>query len=155
MVHAGGNLYYVSFMYPEVILNPGEKSDYENGVKFAMYNPVNPKNYNAYDDPSYSRIVASREFVVADSAIVLDLHGNLLWGNAPRPIFSDDYVVGENDGRYVLEIVNAAGLPQGVLFNGTWSEGEHTVSLANYSFNAGSYLVLRQDNTILSWQILK
>lgn len=173
VVHAGGNLYYVSFMYPEVILNPGEKSDYENGVKFAMYNPVNPKNYNAYDDPSYSRIVASREFVVADSAIVLDLHGNLLWGNAPRPIFSDDYVVGdnrkelvnrngdviyvtiENDGRYVLEIVNAAGLPQGVLFNGTWSEGEHTVSLANYSFNAGSYLVLRQDNTILSWQILK
>jgi len=173
VVHAGGNLYYVSFMYPEVILNPGEKSDYENGVKFAMYNPVNPKNYNAYDDPSYSRIVASREFVVADSAIVLDLHGNLLWGNAPRPIFSDDYVVGdnrkelvnrngdviyvtiENDGRYVLEIVNAAGLPQGVLFNGTWSEGEHTVSLSNYSFNAGSYLVLRQGNTILSWQILK
>lgn len=173
VVHAGGNLYYVSFMYPEVILNPGEKSDYENGVKFAMYNPVNPKNYNAYDDPSYSGIVASREFVVADSAIVLDLHGNLLWGNAPRPIFSDDYVVGdnrkelvnrngdviyvtiENDGRYVLEIVNAAGLPQGVLFNGTWSEGEHTVSLANYSFNAGSYLVLRQGNTILSWQILK
>lgn len=173
VVHAGGNLYYVSFMYPEVILNPGEKSDYGNGVKFAMYNPVDTRNYNAYDDPSYSAIVAAREFVVADSAIVLDLHGNLLWGNAPRPRFSGDYVVGENrkelvnrngdivyvtienDGRYVLEIVNAAGLPQGVLFNGTWSEGEHTVNLANYSFNAGSYLVLRQGNTILSWQILK
>lgn len=173
VVHAGGNLYYVSFMYPEVILNPGEKSDYGNGVKFAMYNPVDARSYNAYDDPSYSAIATAREFVVADSAIVLDLHGNLLWGNAPRPIFSEDYVVGENrkelvsrngdivyvtienDGRYVLEIVNAAGLPQGVLFNGTWSEGEHTISLANYRFNAGSYLVLRQGNTILSWQILK
>lgn len=173
VVNAGGNLYYVSFMYSNVILNPGEKSDYGNGVKFSLYNPVNPSDYDASDDPSYHGISALQEYVVADSVVVLDKYGNLLWGEAPRPQFSSEYVVGENrkdlihregdviyvtiesDGRYTLETVNAAGMPQSVLFNGTWTEGEHSVALTNYNLNAGSYLVLRRGNTILSWQVLK
>ncbi len=173
VVNAGGNLYYVSFMYSNVILNPGEKSDHGSGVKFALYNPFNSGDYDASDDPSYHGISALREYVVADSVVVLDRYGNLLWGEAPRPQFADDYVVGENrkdlihregdviyvtiesDGRYTLETVNAAGMPQSVLFNGTWNEGEHSVALTNYNLNAGSYLVLRRGNTILSWQVLK
>ena len=173
VVNAGGNLYYVSFMYSNVILNPGEKSDYGNGVKFSLYNPVNPSDYDASDDPSYHGISALQEYVVADSVVVLDKYGNLLWGEAPRPQFSSEYVVGENrkdlihregdviyvtiesDGRYTLETVNAVGMPQSVLFNGTWTEGEHSVALTNYNLNAGSYLVLRRGNTILSWQVLK
>ena len=113
-----------------------------------------------------------REFVIADSAIVLDRYGNLLWGNPPRPEFSNDYVFednhknlvyrdGENvyvtiedEGRYVLEVVNAVGTPQGVLFSGTWSEGEYSISLAGRKLNSGCYLVLRRGNTILTWQIL-
>ena len=172
VVNAGGNLYYVSFMYPNVILNPGEKSDFGDGVKFAMYNSANAKDYNAYDDPSYTGITTMREFVIADSAIVLDRYGNLLWGNPPRPEFSNDYVFednhknlvyrdGENvyvtiedEGRYVLEVVNAVGTPQGVLFSGTWSEGEYSISLAGRKLNSGCYLVLRRGNTILTWQIL-
>lgn len=173
VVHAGGDLYYVSFVYPDVILNPGEKSDYGDGVKFAMYNSVNRDDYDVYDDPSYSGISTMREFVVADSAIVLDLYGNLLWGDAPCPKFSNGYVIEENrrnlvyregdvvyvtieeEGHYVLEIVDAAGMPLRTLFNGTWSEGEHSLTLIGRNMNPGNYLVLRRDNVILSWQILK
>ena len=36
--NAGGDLNYISFVY-NVILNPGEKSDYGNGVQFALHHP--------------------------------------------------------------------------------------------------------------------
>ena len=36
-----------------------------------------------------------------------------------------------------------------------WNEGEHSVSISNYTFTPGSYLVLRRGNEILSWKIFR
>ena len=38
---------------------------------------------------------------------------------------------------------------------GIWNEGEHSVSISNYTFTPGSYLVLRRGNEILSWEIFR
>lgn len=65
------------------------------------------------------------------------------------------YVKVHEKGFYTLETVNAAGLPLFSLFNGIWNEGEHSVSISNYTFTPGSYLVLRRGNEILSWEIFK
>lgn len=172
LVYAGGNLYYVSVLYPNTILNPGEKTVYGNGVKFEIYHEDNSQSISVADDPSYHGITGY-ELVEADSVVILDLSGNLLWGHAPSPVFGVDYPVAENTGEYiyrdgeivyvnvlsrdsyVLEVVNAAGLPMMTLFNGTWNEGEHAVNISNFSLAAGCYLVLRQGSRILTWQLLK
>ena len=171
-VGAGGNLYYVSFLYSTTILNPGEKSDFGNGVNFEIHNSGWTAGYDASEDPSHYGLNGT-EFVAADSAIVLDLNGNLLWGHAPQPKFGEEYKtkdVYENlidvengavyvnvaeRGTYTLETVNAAGMPLVSLFNGIWGEGVHSVSLANHTFAPGGYLVLRRGNEILSWRIFK
>lgn len=172
VVSAGGNLYYVSAKYSNTILNPGEKVDYGNGFKFELHYPNHQSRFDAFDDPSYHGIFG-REEVVADSVVVLDLNGNLLWGHAPRPSFSSDYTVSDNNGKYIyrdgnmiyvdvdvkdyyyLQVVNAMSLPLATLFSGTWAEGEHAVDISNYNFSAGSYLVLRRNSNILNWQLLK
>ena len=124
------------------------------------------------DDPSYHGITGYEQ-VETDSVVILDLSGNLLWGHAPSPIFDVDYPIAENTGEYiyrdgeiiyvnvssrdsyVLQVVNAAGLPMATLFNGTWNEGEHAVNISDFSLSAGCYLVLRRGSRILTWQLLK
>lgn len=172
MVYAGGNLYYVSILYPNTILNSGEKTVYGNGVKFEIYHADNSQTFDVADDPSYHGITGFDQ-IEADSVVILDLSGNLLWGHAPSPTFDIDYPIAENTGEYiyrdgeiiyvnvssrdsyVLQVVNAAGLPMATLFNGTWSEGEHAVNISNFSLSAGCYLVLRRGTRILTWQLLK
>lgn len=171
-ITAGGNLYYVSFLYPNTILNPGEKSDFGNGVSFEIHNPGWATEFDASDDPSHYGL-GDNDLSVADSALVLDLKGNLLWGKVPQPRFSDDfqtrdvyedlidvegdvvYVNVSQRGTYTLETVNAAGMPLVLLFSGVWDEGEHSVSLTNYTLTPGSYLVLRRGSEILSWKLFR
>lgn len=171
-IAAGGNLYYVSFLYSNTILNPGEKSDFGNGVSFEIHNPGWAAEFDASDDPSHYGL-GDNDLSVADSALVLDLKGNLLWGKVPQPRFSDDfqtqdvyedlidiegdvvYVNVSQRGTYTLETVNAAGMPLVLLFSGVWDEGEHSVSLANFTFTPGSYLVLRRGSEILSWKLFR
>lgn len=171
-VSVGGDLYYVSFLYTNTILNPREKSDFGNGVNFEIHNPGWVVGYDAGDDPSHHNL-NEVELIEADSAIVLDRNGNLLWGYAPQPRFSSQfktkdsyedlidvdgdivYVNVTEKGFYSLETVNAAGMPLVTLFNGIWSEGEHSISISNYTFTPGSYLVLRRENEIISWKIFK
>jgi hypothetical protein len=171
-VAVGGNLNYVSAIYSDTKLNPGELSNYGNGVKFELHYPSWSKGFSAGDDPSHYNI-NGWEQVEADSVVLLDLKGNLLWGNVPRPEFSNDYVVSqpnesiifrdgdiiyvkiENAGRYTLETVNAIGAPLKTLFSGSWGVGEHMIDASAYTINAGSYLVLRKDNEILYWQLFK
>lgn len=172
MVNAGGNLYYVSVLYPNTILNPGEKTVYGNGAKFEIYHADNSHIFDVTDDPSYHGI-SGYEQVEADSVVILDLSGNLLWGHAPSPTFDVDYPIAENTGEYiyrdgeiiyvnvssrdsyVLQVVNAAGLPMATLFNGTWNEGEHAVNISDFSLSAECYLVLRRGSRIITWQLLK
>lgn len=169
-VNAGGDLNYISFMY-DVILNSGEKSDYGNGVQFALYHPNRTNDFNAIDDPSHYNL-NNYEMQEADSIVVLDKRGNLIWGNAPQPKFNANYITKETyddlihrdgnviyveinqNGHYILETVNAAGLPLITLYNGTWSVGEHSISLSNYTIAAGSYLVLRMGSEIISWKLI-
>ena len=171
-VAVGGNLNYVSAIYSDTKLNPGELSNYGNGVKFELHYPSWSKGFSAGDDPSHYNI-NGWEQVEADSVVLLDLKGNLLWGNVPRPEFSDDYIVSqsnesiifrdgdiiyieiENAGSYTLEIVNAVGIPLKTLFSGSWGIGEHMIDASAYSINAGCYLVLRKDKAILYWQLFK
>ncbi|WP_407442804.1 LamG-like jellyroll fold domain-containing protein [Fibrobacter sp.] len=172
MVHAGGNLYYISAMYPQTRLSPGESVAYGNGVKFELHYPSWSQGFDASDDPSHYNITGW-DLVEADSVVLLDLNGNLLWGNVPKPVFSNDYIIEpfeksmihregdviyvdvESEGRYTLETVNAAGMPLNVLFNGNWNEGEHVVDVSNYNISSGSYLVLRKDKKILYWNLFK
>lgn len=65
------------------------------------------------------------------------------------------YVNVSQKGTYTLETVNAVGMPLVLLFSGVWGEGEHSVSLANYTFTPGSYLVLRRGSEILSWKLFR
>ena len=85
MVNAGGNLYYVSVLYPNAILNPGEKTVYGNGAKFEIYHTDYSQTFDVADDPSYHGITGYEQ-VETDSVVILDLSGNLLWGHAPSPI---------------------------------------------------------------------
>lgn len=128
-------------------------------------------DFNAIDDPSHYNL-NNYEMQEADSIIVLDKRGNLIWGNAPQPKFSANYTTKENNadlihrdgnviyveinqnGHYILETVNAAGLPLITLYNGTWSVGEHSISLSNYTIAVGSYLVLRMGSEIISWKLI-
>ena len=67
-VEVGNGLYYVSFRYENVILNSGEKSDFGNGVKFALHHS-NEQNWNVADDPSHYGL--THEMSQADSIAVL------------------------------------------------------------------------------------
>ncbi len=172
MVNVGGDLHYVSLLYPEAVLNPGERSAFGNGVKFELYHSDYSADFNALDDPSYFGI-GGRELVSADSVVVLDLYGNLMWGNVPQPAFQEKIVVPEDNGEilfregdviyviveskdsYSLQVVNAAGIPLETLFEGVWNQGEHAVDISGLHPLPGTYLVLRRGTQILTWQLLK
>lgn len=169
-VNAGGDLYYISFMY-DVILNSGDKSDYGSGVQFALHHPNRTNDFNAADDPSHHNLNNSG-MVEADSIVVLDRRGNLLWGGVPQPKFSAEYVTKETyadlvrrdgdiiyvdieeDGYYTLETVNAIGIPLKTLYKGTWNVGEHSVTIDLNSLQPSSFIVLRKGTEILSWNLL-
>lgn len=170
MVNAGGDLYYISLVY-DVILNSGDKSDYGSGVQFALHHPNRTNDFNAVDDPSHHGL-NDYQMVEADSIVILDRLGNLIWGNAPQPRFNTNYVTKdtyadlvhrdgdviyvniEENGYYVLETVNAIGVPLKTLFKGTWDVGEHSVTVDLSSLQPSSFIVLRKGSEILSWKLL-
>ena len=168
---AGGNLYYVSLVYNNVVLKPGKRSA---AVKFGLHaRGWSSSAYNASDDPSYHGIGTGQNLLVADSVVVLDLNGNLLWGKVPRPNFQNNVVASDSGanrvtrvgdmvyvnidqtGYYYLEVVDAFGTVKNRLFEGTWSVGEHTVQIPASAMKSGRYIVLRRGTTILNWQLLK
>lgn len=155
----------------DVILNSGDKTDYGSGVQFALHHPNRTNDFNVADDPSHYNL-NNYEMVEADSIVVLDSRGNLLWGNAPQPRFSADYVTKETyaelvhregdviyvdieeNGYYILETVNAVGIPLKTLYRGTWDIGEHSVTIDMNSLQPSSFIVLRRGSEILSWGLL-
>ncbi|MBQ3714759.1 MAG: hypothetical protein II892_04130 [Fibrobacter sp.] len=170
-VAAGGNLYYVSLVYNNVVLKPGKRSA---AVKFGLHaRGWSESAYSASDDPSHHGIGTGKNLLEADSVVVLDRNGNLLWGNVPRPNFQNNvvasdsgssrvtrvgdvvYVNVDQTGYYYLEVVDAFGTVKNRLFEGTWNVGEHTVQIPASAMKAGRYIVLRRGNTILNWQLLK
>lgn len=170
ILNAGGDLHYVSFKYDD-ILNPGDKSDYGNGVQFSIHHPNWTGDFNAADDPSHYGL-GNLEMTEADSIVILDRVGNLLWGSAPQPKFSAEYVTGEGssdlvyrdgdiiyvdideNGYYILETVNAIGVPLETLYKGTWDVGEHSLAIDMKTIQPSSYIVLRKGAEILSWRLL-
>lgn len=171
MVAVDGDLYYVSFRYNNVILNPGEKSDYGNGVKFALRH-MDGSDWDSSNDPSFYGL--SYNFVQADSIVILDLNGNILWGKSPRPTNALPEILGSSnygdfvvvdpdgifieipeDGNYVLERINAEGVSQELIFSGKWSIGEHFISTDNVNLVSGQYLVLRRGTTILARVLIR
>ena len=170
-VAAGGNLYYVSLVYNNVVLKPGKRTA---AVKFGLHaRGWSESAYSASDDPSHHGIGTGQNLQVADSLVVLDRNGNLLWGGVPRPNFQNNvvesdsgasrvtrvgdmvYVNIDQTGYYYLEVVDAFGTVKNRLFEGTWNVGEHTVQIPASAMKPGRYLVLRRGNTILNWQLLK
>jgi hypothetical protein len=170
-VAAGGNLYYVSLVYNNVVLKPGKRSA---SVKFGLHaRGWSESAYSVSDDPSHHGIGTGKNLLEADSVVVLDRNGNLLWGNVPRPNFQNNvvasdpgssrvtrvgdvvYVNVDQTGYYYLEVVDAFGTVKNRLFEGTWTAGEHTVQIPASAMQPGRYIVLRRGNTILNWQLLK
>jgi hypothetical protein len=168
LVKEDGDLYYVSFIYENTILNPGEITENGTGVSFELYYPDWNTNWNTGNDPSHAGI--SETLAPVTAVAVLDLWGNLLWGSIPgvnengntpphSPVIPSGKLRIDSDGVivqidvnavYILEAVNAAGIPLQTLFNGSLSEGEHFISTENKTLSAGNYLVLRRGNTIIS-----
>lgn len=64
------------------------------------------------------------------------------------------YVSIEEGGYYILETVNAVGVPQKTLFKGSWDVGEHSVTVDIGSLRPSSFIVLRKGSEILSWRLL-
>lgn len=170
-VAAGGNLYYVSLVYNNVVLRPGKRSA---AVKFGLHaRGWSESAYSVSDDPSHHGIGTGQNLLEADSVVVLDRNGNLLWGGVPRPNFQNNvvasdsgssrvtrvgdvvYVNVDQTGYYYLEVVDAFGMVKNRLFEGTWTVGEHTVQIPASAMQPGRYIVLRRGNTILNWQLLK
>ena len=170
-VAAGGNLYYVSLVYNNVVLKPGKRSA---SVKFGLHaRGWSESAYSVSDDPSHHGIGTGKNLLEADSVVVLDRNGNLLWGNVPRPNFQNNVVASDSGasrvtrvgdmvyvnidqtGYYYLEVVDAFGTVKNRLFEGTWNVGEHTVQIPASAMQPGRYIVLRRGNTILNWQLLK
>ena len=170
-VAAGGNLYYVSLVYNNVVLKPGKRSA---AVKFGLHaQGWSESAYSVSDDPSHHGIGTGKNLLEADSVVVLDRNGNLLWGGVPRPNFQNNvvasdsgtsrvtrvgdvvYVNVDQTGYYYLEVVDAFGTVKNRLFEGTWNIGEHTVQIPASVMQPGRYIVLRRGNTILNWQLLK
>ncbi|WP_295685175.1 LamG-like jellyroll fold domain-containing protein [uncultured Fibrobacter sp.] len=170
-VAAGGNLYYVSLVYNNVVLKPGKRTA---AVKFGLHaRGWSESAYSASDDPSHHGIGTGQNLLEADSVVVLDRNGNLLWGKVPRPNFQNNVVVSDSGasrvtrvgdmvyvnidqtGYYYLEVVDAFGTVKNRLFEGTWNVGEHMVQIPASAMKAGRYIVLRRGNTILNWQLLK
>ena len=166
-VEVGNGLYYVSFRYNDVILNPGEKSDFGNGVKFALHHS-NYQNWNAADDPSHYGL--THEMSQADSIVVFDRSGRLLWGAIPQQsqgapkkgrntvvsngtieIDGDQVIVTVNEpAYYALQVVDALGSPLQTLFKGPWNEGIHYVSVENTTLTPNNYLVLVRNGSVLN-----
>lgn len=166
-VEVGNGLYYVSFRYENVILNSGEKSDFGNGVKFALHHS-DEQNWNVADDPSHYGL--THEMSQADSIVVLDLSGSLLWGVIPQSLdgvpkknrktnVENGLIVIEGDQvlitvtestYYMLQVVDASGSPLQTLFKGNWNAGEHYVSIENVTFAANNFLVLTRNGNILN-----
>ncbi|WP_217897619.1 hypothetical protein, partial [Fibrobacter sp. UWH1] len=150
-----------------VILNSGEKSDFGNGVKFALHHS-DEQNWNVADDPSHYGL--THEMSQADSIVVLDLSGSLLWGAIPLSstvmpknnrkavatngsitIDGDQVLVAVNESAYyTLQVVDASGIPLQTLFKGAWNDGEHYVSIKNVTFAPNNYLVLGRNGNILN-----
>ena len=170
-VAAGGNLYYVSLVYNNVVLKPGKRSA---AVKFGLHaRGWSESAYSVSDDPSHHGIGTGQNLLEADSVVVLDRNGNLLWGKVPRPNFQNNVVASDSGanrvtrvgdmvyvnidqtGYYYLEVVDAFGTVKNRIFEGTWNVGEHTVQIPASAMKAGRYIVLRRGNTILNWQLLK
>ena len=170
-VAAGGNLYYVSLVYNNVVLKPGKRSA---SMKFGLHaQGWSESAYSVSDDPSHHGIGTGKNLLEADSVVVLDRNGNLLWGGVPRPNFQNNvvasdsgasrvtrvgdvvYVNVDQTGYYYLEVVDAFGTVKNRLFEGTWTAGEHTVQIPASAMQPGRYIVLRRGNTILNWQLLK
>lgn len=166
-VEVDNGLFYLSFRYENVILNSGEKSDFGNGVKFALHHS-DEQNWNVADDLSHYGL--THEMSQADSIVVLDLNGGLLWGaisqsldgvpkknrktnveNGPIVIEGDQVLITVTESAcYMLQVVEASGSPLQTLFKGTWNAGEHYVSIENVTFAANNYLVLTRNGNILN-----
>ena len=170
-VSAGGNLFYVSLVYNNVVLKPGKRTA---AVKFGLHaQGWSESAYSVSDDPSHHGIGTGKNLLEADSVVVLDRNGNLLWGGVPRPNFQNNVVASDSGasrvtrvgdvvyvnidqtGYYYLEVVDAFGTLKNRLFEGTWNVGEHTVQIPASAMQPGRYIVLRRGNTILNWQLLK
>ncbi len=168
--NAGGDLWYVSLVYDDVILNPGEKTGFGQGANFELHYPDWHAGFESGDDPSHYGVTA--EFSVADSIVVLDKHGNLLHGGVPQPKFGNMPSVGkdsdviyrdgenlyvniETAGFYELNVVNAIGIQVLNLFKGSWDVGEHMVTMPTQNLQPGNYLVLSNGSEVISWTLLK
>lgn len=50
---------------------------------------------------------------------------------------------------YTLQVVDAQGSPIQTLFGGTWSTGDHVVSIKNMTLSANNYVLLKRNGNIV------
>ena len=171
LVESGDGLYYASFTYKNVILNPGEKTNYGNGAKFTLRH-TDWQNWDPTNDPSHYGL--SYSFAQADSIVIMDLNGNLLWGSVPKAevekptqpeeqneggiitVESDGIMINiTTEGYYALEQVDALGNVVSRIYNGHWNVGEQFIPIQNVNLEPGLFLMLRQGTTVKAKVLVK
>lgn len=136
-------------------------------MKFALHH-TDYQNWNAADDPSHFGL--THEMSQADSIVVFDRSGRLLWGaipqqsdgapkKGPNTVVTNGAIVIEGGqivvtvaetATYTLQVIDAKGNPVQTLFKGTWNEGVHYVSVENTTLTPNNYLVLIRNGSILN-----
>jgi len=167
VVNDGDNLYSGRFIYTGAPLAPGAKTEWGDGLEFFIHH----SDWSAWNKESdFSHNGLESQFSEANYIAIYNSNGNLIWGTEPvipenissNPpieiaILPDGLLISllENS-NLMLDLVNAAGMPQKFLFQGTLSAGQHLIAAnwSNVDF-ARTYLVVRLNGQISSQLISK
>jgi len=160
----------------------GPKISWANPAQFALHLPNWQTGWNADDDPSHKDI--SGEWALANDIEVFDAAGNRIYGKEPSwPSSSSSYSSSSAqlslnqtnnseidiallpDGIKItmletsslgLDLVNAAGMPQKFLYQGSLGAGEHIIPVNWSSIDfAKTYLVVRLNGQITTQLLSK
>jgi len=159
VVNDGGNLYSGRFVYTGSQLASGAKTEWGNGLEFFIHH----SDWSAWNkENDFSNKDLGTDFSEAHYMAIYDSNGNLIWGTEPIiPGQVDSPAIGVarlpngllvtllESSQLRLDLVNAAGMPQKFIYQGTLGAGEHMIPVdwSNVDI-ARTYLVVRLNGKI-------
>ncbi|MDR3000197.1 MAG: hypothetical protein LBU89_02940 [Fibromonadaceae bacterium] len=160
----GGSLYSGRFVYNGT-LAPNEKTGWGDGLEFFFHH----SDWSAWDKESdFSNKDLTADFSEAYYMAAYSSDGNIIWGIEPvLPEEIDNPAIEASrlpNGLLIklpesmqlrLDLVNAAGMSQKFLYQGTLNAGQHTIPVDWSNIDiAKTYLVIRANGKIVSSQLL-
>ncbi|MDR0516256.1 MAG: hypothetical protein LBH25_04355 [Fibromonadaceae bacterium] len=138
VVNEGGSLYSGRFVYTGGALAPGEKTEWGEGLEFMFHH----SDWSLWDKESdFSNKGLEEGFSEARYMAAYDSKGNLIWGTEPVIPSLSSPAIGITllpEGLLVtllessqirMDLVNAAGIPQKFIYQGTLGAGTNIIPL--------------------------